>query len=212
MNTEINLQEEFGRCLYDTVLEYNLCRNIEIGSWDGEGSTHCFVEAMKVLQGAKKLACIELIEEKCKILSQRYKDVPFVEAICNSSISYDELAVKDFNEIWQSPFNNLKPVYDIETVRRWYERDIDTLTKIKSGALSTLVKQRWDSVLIDGGEFTGYSEFKIIEPHVRFIFLDDVHNAYKCNEVYHELKNNKRWVIIAENSSVRNGYAIFKLI
>ena len=46
MNYEINMNEKFGIELYNTILQYNLNNILEIGSWDGEGSTTCIVNAM----------------------------------------------------------------------------------------------------------------------------------------------------------------------
>jgi hypothetical protein len=68
MKSEINLNEEFGYEIYQTISKYDLRKNLEIGSWDGEGSTECFVKAMNLLSGDKFLGCVEI--NKAKIYLQ----------------------------------------------------------------------------------------------------------------------------------------------
>lgn len=46
MNAEIHMREPFGISIYNSIISFNLKNNLEIGSWDGAGSTKCFVEAM----------------------------------------------------------------------------------------------------------------------------------------------------------------------
>jgi hypothetical protein len=213
MKTEINLNEEFGHSIYKIILENKLKNNLEIGSWDGEGSTFCFVEAMKQLEGPKLLGCVEIDKQKILFLSERYKQFDFVCPIYGSSINYEEMLYKDFEEIWNSPFNKIKKdLYNKELVKSWFDRDIETLKTVKIGAIKKFKDHFWDSILIDGGEFTGYSEFKLLKDKAKFLFLDDVHHAFKCYQIYEELKNDSDWELIKENQNIRNGYAIFKRI
>jgi len=210
MNKEIHLNEEFGYNIFQTIIKYELKQNLEIGSWDGEGSTNCFVQAMKQLSGDLFLGCIEIILDKFLSLQERYKNVEFVHPIHNSSISYDELLYKNFTEIWDSTYNKIpKNKYGFDLVKSWYDRDVELLKTIKQGAISQYSNKMWDSVLIDGGEFTGYSEYFLIKDKTKVIFLDDVHKAYKCNQIYEELKQNDNWIILFDIPHARNGAAAF---
>jgi len=208
MNAEINLNEPFGYEIFQTVIKFDLRNNLEIGSWDGEGSSSCFVRAMDLLSGDKKLTCIEIVEEKFNILSNRFKDKSFVKPFLGSSITYSSLVPNDFEEVWNSSFNHIpKTLYSKELVKSWYDRDVETIKKTPS--FLEYDDNIYDSVLIDGGEFTGYSEYLLIKDKCRLLFLDDVHHAYKCNQIYNELKNDKLWSLYKERPDVRNGFAIF---
>ena len=210
MNNEINLNEPFGQLIYQTVIEYSLKTNLEIGSWDGEGSTFCFVEAMKQLTGSKLLGCVEVDKQKISMLANMYSLVNFVTPIHGSSVNYDELVYKDFESVWNSPFNKInKNSYSKELVKSWFDRDIELLKRVKKSAISYYKDVIWDSVLIDGGEFSGYSEYKLLKDKTKVLFLDDVHSAFKCYEIYTELQHDSSWELMQENSSVRNGYAVF---
>jgi hypothetical protein len=206
---EIHLDEEFGRNIYQTVLKYELRQNLEIGSWDGTGSTKCFVDAMTQLGGDLFLGCIEILPDRIEVLKDLYKNLDFVHPINNSSIDYSELLHKNFDEIWNSVYNKIpKNLYGYDLVKSWFDRDVELLKTVKKGSISELNK-RWDSVLIDGGEFTGYSEYLLLKENTRVFFLDDVHNAFKCYEIYCELKSNDDWELILDLPNVRNGAAAF---
>lgn len=209
MKSEIHLNEEFGYNIFQMVVRFDLRQNLEIGSWDGEGSTRCFVEAMKLLPQPKSLHCVEIVPEKFKTLKERYADLDFVHCFNGSSICYADLLYKDFEEIWNSPHNKLKTSnYSKETVRGWFDRDIQTI-KESTSLLSADMDMQYDSVLIDGSEFTGYSEFQLLKNKTRVFFLDDVHKAFKCNEIYHKLKTDPDWYLLLELPNARNGAAIF---
>lgn len=209
MNSEIHLNEPFGYEIFQTIIKYNLARNLEIGSWDGEGSTKCIVSAMKVLDLPNMhLTCIEVVKEKYDILKERYRDTDFVQCENLSSISFADFIPRSFDDVWDSKFNKIP--YPKDLVKTWFDRDMDTLRTRTSYLKSLSNIPFFDSVLIDGSEFTGYSEFKLLKNRTNLFFLDDVHHAYKCNQVYHELKESNEWIILSDRPDVRNGFAIFQ--
>ena len=68
----------------------------------------------------------------------------------------------------------------------------------------------FDIVLLDGGEFTTYFEYKILKDRCKYLLLDDT-NVNKCKLIVKEIKNNKNeWEILEENKKTRNGFMICK--
>jgi hypothetical protein len=208
MNCEINPNEEFGQLIISIITDYSYSRNIEIGSWDGEGSTLCFVTGMKVIESdQKRLDCIEIVPEKFEVLTSRYRDIPWVKPFRGSSVPYDLVSKMDFSSIWDSPYNKLETDAH-EVVKSWFKRDLETIRS----AASFNYGDHYDCALIDGGEFTGYEEFKLLREKTSCLILDDVHKAYKCNQAYHELSQDTNWRLIAENPDCRHGYAAFQKV
>lgn len=211
MYAEIHMGEPFGITIYNIVRSKQLRRNLEIGSWSGAGSTNCFFQAMLDLGGDLHLDCVEIVEDKFKELSNRYKDNSFVHCHNKSSISYKELVYKNFDEIWNSPYNKIpKHFHSKELVKSWYDRDVECIKESESLNLSTM--PFYDGVLIDGSEFTGYSEFLLIKDKARVIFLDDVHNAFKCFQIHDELSKDPAWSCLVDAPQVRNGFSVFERI
>lgn len=65
-----------------------------------------------------------------------------------------------------------------------------------------------DLLILDGGEFTSYSEFKTLKSRCkRFIVLDDV-KSRKNREVHSELIMDDTWALIVESND-RNGFSIW---
>jgi hypothetical protein len=204
---EINTHDEFGRVIIDTVKKYNLQTILEIGSWDGTGSTQCFIEAMKTLQNPK-LYCIELRKDRFDQLKENTKEYSWIECLNVSTISEKTLIHNNFEKIWNSSYNKI--LYkDKSLVNSWYNDDIQLVKTHNLGYLDT-DKKIYDGVMIDGGEFFGYSEYKLVKDRTNILFLDDYYNAFKNNQSARELSKDSEWEVIAGNKHYRNGYAVFK--
>lgn len=209
---EINRTDEFGSALIKSITDFNLGRILEIGSWDGTGSTACLIEGMLKLQGEKKLICLEVNADRYLQLVRNTEEYKWVECHNKTSITYNQLCEKEFDKIWDSPFNGLKKHATPPTkeqVKIWFDEDIKNLKDVDVGFLEA-DNNFYDAVLIDGGEFFGYSEYKLIKDRTNVLFLDDYYYAYKTNQIARELVQDEEWEVVAGNRNVRSGYAIFK--
>jgi hypothetical protein len=203
---EITKNDTFGRAIIDTVKKYNLCCNLEIGSWDGTGSTSCFIEGMKDLN-SPKLVCIEIQKDRYKELIANTSLYPWVTCINESTISQKNFIYKNFDEIWNGPFNKIN--CDRQTVEMWYNEDINNISKVDVGYLEK-DNTFYDGILIDGGEFFGYSEYLLVKNRCNVLFLDDYYSAFKTRQIAEELIKDTAWEAIAGNKHLRQGFAIFK--
>ena len=204
---EINKYDEFGQTIINVVQNNKLQTILEIGSWDGTGSTQWFIEALKTAE-SPRLVCIELRNDRFEDLKNNTKEYPWVECVNTSSISKHTFRYKDFDSIWNSPFNKIK-TKDKKIVQSWYKDDMNEVFKCEAGFLDNDTTF-YDGVLIDGGEFFGYSEYMLVKDRTNVLFLDDYYNAFKTNQVARELLQDSNWEVIAGNRYWRNGYAVFK--
>jgi len=212
---EVTLADDFGRSISKVISDNNYRINLEIGSWDGAGSTQCIIDGMKKLEPNgynALLQCIEINPDRFKDLQNAIAIYPWALAYNMSSINRESFLPKSFDEVWNSEYNNLERgvgKYPRDLVIQWYEQDVSRLTNI--GFLnSSMRRPKYDAVLIDGSEFMGYSEFTLLKDSSRCFMLDDVFSAYKCSQIYHELLKTPGWSLVCEGPHVRNGFAIFK--
>jgi hypothetical protein len=205
---EIRTNTFFGQDIIKYLSIFNVKKAIEIGSGSGNGSTQCFLQYFDSLNyKSKELHCFEPVESWFKDLEKNTEGRNYCELYNCSSISYADLLIKDFDaDFYNSPYNKLKDSYDKNTLKSWYDSELPYFKESKNTILSSIEA---DAVLIDGSEFSGYSEFKQLHPSIYLIFLDDCLTAFKTNQVYTELSNNPEWKLIRVNSE-RNGYAIFR--
>jgi len=221
MVAEITKEQQMASAIQNVILVKNYHTVLEIGSKDGDGSTQVFIEALKkvadynknfVLRDSIMMYCVETDNGAFCNLVRNTAKYPWVVCCNGSSINIADFLPKDFdNDVWNSPFNGLSKQYSREEVLGWYQRDVAGLPKIHEEAfISNSSKQRhFDVVLLDGGEFNGYSEYVLLKDKVNCFILDDTVKAFKNNQVYHELLEDTKWTCYAKNDNERNGWAIF---
>lgn len=208
---EIGLNEPFGKIIRDVIRERGYKINLEIGSGDGTGSTQCFIDGMNGRECM--LQCLEIDPARYEQLCANPKMHYWVSPYRMSSIPDSKLIPRSFDEIWDSPHNNHRfgrQEYSREVVKKWYDECLTLPKSDSEGFLtSSLCLKAYDAVLIDGNEFTGYSEFVLLKDKTKCFFLDDVFHAYKCAQIYNELIDDPKWELLHQDREVRNGFAVF---
>jgi len=208
---EITNQDLFGSSIISTIRRFEIKSALEIGSWDGTGSTSCFIEGMENFDN-KNLTCLEIDALRFHDLKNNTQKYPWVNCVNESSISYKSMLYKDFEDVWNSKYNGLPRQWNPkEVVKGWFDKDIENLKNVESGFLEK-DNSFFECVLIDGGEFVGYSEYKLLKNRTNFFFLDDVFHAFKNREVADELLSSGEWECLGYNDRTRNGFIIFKRI
>ena len=202
---EINESDRFGSAIISTVEKYNLQKILEIGSWDGTGSTQCFIKGMVRLK-KPSLTCIEVKSDRYKQLVENTKKYPWIKCVNQTTISLKALIDNDFEVLWNGPYNHIKS--DKHTVNNWYNQDINEISKYDSGFLET-DKTYYDGIMIDGSEFFGYSEYLLVKNRCKVLFLDDYYSAFKTRRIAEELYKDNNWICIDGDKYTRNGFAIF---
>lgn len=203
---EITAHDSFGQAIIRTIREHGFETVLEIGAWDGTGSTSVLIEALAHAQDPLIVA-LEANAVRYVKLVENMKGYGWVKPVFGSSITLASLTPKTFEEVWDSPHNRL--FYPRELVRKWWDETQHYLADVKAGFLEGLEGQAFDVVLVDGCEFAGFDDYRLAKPYARCLMLDDVHHAYKCNRAHAELSSDPEWRLAWENDAIRNGAAIW---
>jgi hypothetical protein len=132
-----------------------------------------------------------------------------VRSINQSSVGSSSFTAWDFEtNVWNTPYHGLKEKYLKEQVRSWHQTDVDLMKRIPLGFLDSSTDS-WDAVLIDGGEFCGYDEFRLVKDRTQCIMLDDAYKAFKTFRARVELASDPDWTLEWFDPNIRNGAAIF---
>jgi hypothetical protein len=198
---EITLADEFGRAIVSTIRACSVRSVIEVGSWDGTGSTTVIMQALEPFE-EKRLTCIEANPERHAALARLVASREWVNTVCSRSVSRHLMTPRRFEDVWRSPYNRLR--YPADDVRRWWEEQPEG-----EGYLDTLTTETWDAALIDGCEFCGWDDYRLLRDRVRVLMLDDVFSAYKCAEADEDLWRRGEWSCLWRSAFVRNGAAIW---
>ena len=222
------LNDDFYEVLKGLAARSDLKTLLEIGSSSGEGSTKAIIEGVLSRSNYEnvQLHCLEISKIRFEKLSKKYTGLNFVNIHRLSSVGPESFPttreIKDFYRKTPSALN----IYPLTEILSWLKKDVEYL-RINLAELSKeflggggsygidfiqshFVKDPFDFVLIDGGEFQGYAEFKMLKG-AKFICLDDI-NSYKCRFAYDELVEDPSYKLYAENWNLRNGWAVFEKV
>jgi hypothetical protein len=203
---EVTLKDSFGKAMDRTIRDYRFQSCLELGSFDGDGSTQVIIQALAAGRNPR-LVCIEADPERFKNLVANTSGFPWVRNVCASTISRSSFTLSDFDrDVWNSPHNHLEFPY--EQVKGWWNEGLEFLESAGDGFLDTS-SEAFDVVLIDGGEFCGYDEFRLVKDRSQCLLLDDVFKAYKNSRVHAELLSDPHWKLVWEDRMVRHGASIF---
>lgn len=206
--------DEFYFLIQKIAREEHIKTVLEIGSSAGGGSTEAFVTGLRENPDKPLLFCMEISKPRFQALRETYRNDSFVKCYNVSSVSIEDFpseeAVSAFYQTTKTSLNN----YPLDQVIGWLQQDIEYVKNsgVPSDGIER-VKQsnnilNFDLVLIDGSEFTGTSELNKIYG-AKFIMLDDI-NAFKNYDNYQRLVNDPNYVLVKENWSTRNGFAVFR--
>lgn len=173
---------------------------LEIGTWNGLGSTKAFVDGFKNRDDGYIFYSLECNKDKwldaVKLYTGNYRINLLNEVIWNEE-------PHDFYKIFPQCLSN-------DMYKHWNEVDLINMKKCNLFLSRPNIPEIFDVVLLDGGEFTTYYEFQLLKNRCKVIMLDDV-KADKCILIAQEIISDPTWKII-KRGDVRGGYLIAEKI
>lgn len=195
---QINIDQDFGKIIYELASDSKNKTFVDIGTWNGLGSTKCFIEGMKSNKDSV-LYTIENNFEKYESAKSTWKDV--IDSFgLNVNFMNGSLIENEDIDFWLS---ENKIILD-DNQKYWL-----TIDKTNSVHNVSLDLKQIDILLIDGSDYSGYLELMLLKDFSKYILLDDV-NSLK-NEMSREyLLESDEFELISEDLNSRNGYSVFK--
>lgn len=172
---------------------------LEIGTWNGLGSTKQFVEGLKHRNDDYAFYSLECNSEKHLLAHKLYQQYPKVH-ILNEVI---------FNDTPDNFFDIFPQCKSNALYKRWNDVDIANMKKCEIFLHRKDIPTTFDVILLDGGEFTTYFEYQLLKDKCNILMLDDI-NVDKCKLIVKEIRSQPdKWEII-KTDNVRNGFMIAK--
>lgn len=169
---------------------------LEIGTWNGLGSTMAFSKGFKNRKDDYIFYSLECNKDKCIDAAKLYKNNDKMYIL--NEVIWNEQP-DDFYNIFPQCLTN-------KMYKHWNEVDIINMKKCDLFLNRPNLPEIFDVILLDGGEFTTYHEFQILKTRCKILMLDDI-NVDKCKLIVEEIKSDKSWKII-KCENIRNGYLI----
>jgi hypothetical protein len=196
----IRRDTESGKLIEKVILENSLVNILDIGTWNGLGSTKTLLEILKDNFESYSLVSIETDKIFYRQALKNLKPLlnPSTQLLLGRIIEIDELPESfdiDFEAAGLIPDN-------VE----WLIQDIRRYKKVEN-VFDSLPTQ-FDFILFDGGEFSNYSEFLKLYKTTQYFGLDDT-NTYKQYEVIKYIeKNFKKFQLINSLET----FSVYKVI
>ena len=197
MMGQINATDKAGNDIKNICNRGDVGTIVEIGTWNGRGSTLCVYESIK--NSSKRLISLETCKEMYDCAFEFYKDISEV-SIINGYVSETLL---DLNSLTDEFFTD----YSRDLKLSWYKEDSKNIGEC-SNVLSQIPEQI-DFLILDGGEYSSWNEYLLLKDRARIIFLDDTRPPTIKNFKAREDLLKTRHVIV-DDLFYRNGYCIFE--
>lgn len=185
---------EFGRWI---ELLSSLKENIvivEIGTWNGRGTSKQIASGVLKRSDPSvevKVFGFEIDFEKFRSARKYLAKYKFFNVIHGSIITEEQLDRSNLSG------NEMD----------WLKQDVEKMHKAPFAL--NLVPESIDLLILDGGEFSTYAEFRLLESRITsWVLLDDIHMR-KCRSLFTELSESSQYHLVGF-SSERNGTAVFK--
>ena len=201
MPGQINRGSFLGDFLYEEAQKENNKIFVEIGAWNGQGSTWCILEGL--IDSQREDYEFFSLEISVEFYYQALDFLPKAKNfhLLLGKITDEILDIEKQDKSWFS-------VHDINQQKGWLKYDLINLKN--SPNVLDKIPPKIDLLVLDGSEFQGYQEWEILAPRSKIIALDDT-NTLKFNKVKNlVLENQQKYDIIKNEENDRQGFLIYK--
>jgi hypothetical protein len=194
---QIQLIQPFGQWISKYAEDTRFHKYLEIGTWNGRGSTCCFYDGFSKRSDSPTLQSYEINEHRFKEARSLWSSVPQIHIQYGRILENSQCPI--FYEV-RKVFPNVK--------EEWHTEDIKNFWNCPYIPIDSP-----EVVLLDGAEYLTYFEFQQLkkESSIQVYILDDICSE-KCAWIYQYLTNNSDWKEIASSKTERNGWAIFERV
>jgi hypothetical protein len=193
---QVKLTQELGMWISKYSADPRFTRYLEIGTWNGQGSTCCFYDGFAKRSTPYSLQSYEISSERVSHARDIWKNVPEIQILHGRMLQDHECPTID-------SVKNMFPNANMQ----WHTEDIQNFWNCPY-----IPMESPEVVLLDGAEYLTYFEFEAMKnvASIRVFLLDDVYTD-KCPRIFAYLDAHPDWNCVARGND-RNGWAVFEKI
>ena len=190
---QVKLYQGLGRWVKQYASDKRFKRYVEIGTWNGRGSTICVAAGFESRTDSPVLLSLETNYDRYSEAKHFWKDYKSIQVEHCRILSDENLPTF---EVIQTVHTNI--------VNEWHYDDI-----VSFKSASYINTDSYEVAILDGGEYMTYFEYKKLLPHVMVFLLDDT-CVQKCKKIVEELNENPEWRCVDFSITERNGWHVFE--
>jgi hypothetical protein len=191
---QIQLTQPFGQWISKYGADERFSRYLEVGTWNGRGSTCCFYDGFSKRTTTPTLQSYEIFDQRAKEAKTLWSRVPSIEIIHGRMLKDHECPM--YRDVY-----HIHPQVNAD----WHSEDIRNFW-----SCSYVAPNDPEVVLLDGAEYLTYFEFEKLRDMegIQVFMLDDTGTA-KNPHAFKVLSESPEWKLVASGSD-RNGWAVFE--
>ena len=208
-----------GKQIYDICSREDVVNIVEVGTWNGMGSTMCILKALIDSKIDKNFISIELQTNMYNEALSNLKEMSDTTGIDYlSKVKIINGSLIDFKEVFW---------FDHTIVENCMKSGVDDVVNGISAAHESLyyaedMRQLRDSancfnqmpktidvLLLDGGGFTTYPEWCKLKERTKIVILDDT-LTMKTKKIRQEILDSNEYLTIFDDLNERVGFSIFE--
>lgn len=192
---QVQVNSSFGRWITKYAADPKFSRFLEIGTWNGQGSTCCFYEGFKTRTDTFTLQSYEIMKDRVAEATNVWRGYPQIEIIHGRMLEDHECPTA-------AAVRAVHPSINSE----WHNQDITHFWTCKYVPMNDP-----QVILLDGAEYLTWFEFEkmIATTQASVYLLDDTQTA-KCPKILTWFADHPEWVRIDGSDTERNGWAVYE--
>jgi hypothetical protein len=192
---QIQVNSSFGRWIAKYSADPRFSRYLEIGTWNGRGSTCCFYEGFKTRTDTFTLQSYEIMKDRVAEATNVWQGYSPIQIIHGRVLEDHECPTSDAVRAVHPVINS-----------KWHNQDITHFWACKYVPMNDP-----QVILLDGAEYLTWFEFEkmIATTQASVYLLDDTQTA-KCPKILRWFADHPEWVRVAGSDTERNGWAVYE--
>lgn len=205
MAGQVNPESSLGRVLEAIARDEQYTTYVDIGTWNGLGTTRCLVNGMRGRKTTGEIWSYESNFEQYQLAVTNWTPCPPYLHLVNGTLHRD---IVDIRGVDNHPAIRMFQRSSGTEYLHWHSGE----RKCLMSAPLVQPPASIDVVVLDGGEFTTIGDWNIVkERNPRVVVLDDT-SAYKTWDIRKELLHSPEWVVVHDVPHERHGWAVFKRV
>jgi len=187
---QIMLDKLLGRCIQKYAENEEYKTFLEVGTWNGLGTTKVAVDSLQKRQdhGDYVFYSLECNSDKSETARNIYAGVDNVHILNEVLAAPSE---EDIAEMF--PETKSDSIF-----AEWSNVDNTNIYASRKFMDRPDIPDIFDVIILDGGEFTTYFDYQVIKDRCKVLLLDDtIHN--KCKKIVESLRGDPSWRIVVDS-------------
>jgi hypothetical protein len=202
---QINIDQKFGKYLFDLASDARFTTYLEVGTWNGQGSTSCLLFGILTNNPNSKLYSLEANGEMYSYAMFFWRDKHPQLHLIHGTLHKD---IMPLTEVESHPmFYKYSPSGD--NYKYWHYQESEAVLQ---SPLVEIPEKTIDVVVIDGGEYSAHGDWRVLKTkQPKIVCLDDS-QVVKNFLIRKELMESNDWKVIADEPEDRNGWTVFERV